>query len=108
MRAQAGVADELAGGREAGDVADFGGDVSPSSSATPGSGHQQPGAFVGPRQRPQLALDRRQLAVEAVDHREQRGQRVAPDLGDAALGELLERPRLTQRGQVPSQAPLGQ
>jgi hypothetical protein len=60
------------------------------------------------RERPEFALERRELAIEVVDDREQRRERVAPDLRDPALGQLGERAGLAQRGQVAPQAPLGQ
>src|SRR5918911_2741079 len=65
-------------------------------------------AFVAARQGSQLALERRQPAIEVVDHREQRRERAPPDLWHAVLGQLLERPRLPQRREVAAQAPLGQ
>jgi hypothetical protein len=64
-------------------------------------------ALVGAGERPQFALERRELAVEVVDHAEQRRDRVPPDLRNAVLRELIERAGLAQRGEVAPQAPLG-
>src|SRR3954468_18659318 len=63
-RCQAGVADQLAGGCEARDVADLAGDRQPEEIADPGDRDQQPDARVGARQRAQLLLEREQALVE--------------------------------------------
>jgi hypothetical protein len=51
-RGQAGVADQLAGGREAGDVTDLGSDREAEQFGDAGDRHQQPCAVVGARERP--------------------------------------------------------
>src|SRR5215213_8924125 len=79
-RCQPGVADELAGGREARDVADLAGDRETEQIADPGDRDQQPDASVGARQRPQLLLDRDQAFVEHPDNRDRLGDRAPPDL----------------------------
>src|SRR3954467_10693852 len=98
--------------------------VSPSSSATPGvlisSRARSSARASGRRSRSSgaswragaagtphsLARQGRALGVEVVDDAEQRGQRGPPALGNAVLGELVERAGLAQRGQAAPQAPL--
>src|SRR3954452_10540040 len=70
---QAGVADQLARRREAGDVADLRGEGEPEQLGDAGDRHQQLGALIGAGVRPQLALERREPTVEVVDDAQQRG-----------------------------------
>src|SRR6478672_7090436 len=44
--------------------------------------------------------------MDVADHAKQRAQRPTPDRRDAVLGELVDRARLAQRGEVAPQAPL--
>jgi hypothetical protein len=68
--------------------------------------HLLPGAVVAAREWPQLALQRRELAVEVVDDAQQRPDRLQPDFWDAVLGELVECAGLAQRGDAAPLPPL--
>jgi hypothetical protein len=49
---------------------------------------------------PQLAHERSKMRVEVVDDAEQRGDRMPPDLGHAAVGDHVEGAGLPQRGEL--------
>src|SRR4051812_16300043 len=95
---EAGVADELARRREPGDLTDLGGEREREQLGDARDRHQQLGALVAARERAQLTLERRELAIEVVNDAEQRPDRLQPDLRHPVLGELVDRTRLAQRG----------
>jgi hypothetical protein len=91
-RREAGVADELARGGEAGDVADLRGEREAKQLADAGDRLQPDDPRVGLGQGAELTLVRGQALVEQVDQRQPLGARAPPDRGHATVfKELLER-----------------
>jgi hypothetical protein len=78
---QARVADRQARGREAPAVAQLDQDRDRGQRADAVVAHQRAAADLAARVDAQLAIDRRQLHVERVDHRQRDGDVLARDLG---------------------------
>jgi hypothetical protein len=88
-RAKAAVADELARGGEAADVAEFGGDRVGEHPADPGHGAEQQHVVVVSAEAAQLALALSYLTVELVDQPQARLDRALPRLRQTQPGEEL-------------------
>ena len=81
--------------------------VSPSSQPTPEI-VQQRGAVVGAGDPAEFGVDRRQPSVEEIDDRDRLGNRRAPHVRHAAIGERVDRPGLAQMTHAAAHAPLRQ
>jgi hypothetical protein len=79
------------GAWEARDVADLGGEREAEQFTDSGDRDEQLDAVVGARDGPQLAVKDGELAVEILDDRQQRGDRLKPHRRHAVLGELRDR-----------------
>jgi hypothetical protein len=88
-RAEAGVAGELRGRREAVDVADLGSDRVGEHPADARDGEQQPHVAVVGAEPAQLRLAGRDLAIKLVDQAQAGGESALPWLGELEPGEQL-------------------
>jgi hypothetical protein len=107
-RREAGVADELARGGEAGDVADLRGEREAKQLADAGDRLQPDDPRVGLGQGAELTLVRGQALVEQVDQRQPLGARAPPDRGHATVFKELHGVGLAQSLKRQPEPPLGE